>query len=503
SSASASTGADSLWQVGIAVPGAGGPYQMTISGDNRIVLEDILIGDVWVCSGQSNMELSMSRVAPAYPEDIAGADFPAIRQFYVPRHYNFKVPQADVASGDWVKATPETVPAFSAVAFYFGRELHRKTGVPIGLINASLGGSPSEAWLSEEALQAFPHYLEEAMRFRDDSLIANIEKKDNQRREAWYANLDALDRGRLSGQAGWDDPDLDDFSWAEMVLPGFWDQTTFGAVNGVMWFRKTVELPTGLAGQPGDLELGRIVDADSTFVNGVFVGNVTYQYPPRRYHIPEGVLKAGRNVIAVRVVNSSGRGGFVRDKPYRLSVAKDVFDLRGPWKFRLGGEMPPLAGPTFIRWKPMGLYNGMIAPLLKTGIKGVIWYQGESNTGNPGEYRRSFPAVIRDWRQKWGKGDFPFLFVQLANFMQQTRTPVESNWAALREAQQMALAEPNTAMAVTVDIGEWNDIHPLNKRAVGERLALGARHLAYGEKNLAYSGPLYRGMAARGREMVL
>lgn len=257
------------------------------------------------------------------------------------------------------------------------------------------------------------------------------------------------------------------------------------------------------SGKPARLLLGRIVDADSVFVNGVFVGSTGYQYPPRRYQAPAGVLKEGKNVITVRVISEAGKGGFVPGKPYELIIDGQTIGLAGNWLYRQGAEMPPLAARTFIRWKPLGLFNAMISPLLNYRIKGVIWYQGESNAGRPEEYKELFPALIRDWRARWGQGDFPFLFVQLANFMEARPRPSESNWALLREAQLEALALPNTGMAVAIDIGEWNDIHPLNKKDVGKRLALAARRVAYGEKEAVHSGPIYRSMKAEGSKIVL
>ena len=249
--------------------------------------------------------------------------------------------------------------------------------------------------------------------------------------------------------------------------------------------------------------MGRIVDADSVFVNGHFVGNVTYQYPPRWYNVPADVLVEGRNVLVVRVVSNSGSGGFVPDKPYVLALPNRNISLEGTWKMKKGCEMPPLPGETFVRWKPMGLFNVMIAPALNFNIKGAIWYQGESNTSNPAEYAKMFPAMIRNWRSQFRQGDFPFLFVQLANFMEAKTQPVESNWAETREAQEAALALKNTAMAVTIDIGEWNDIHPLNKKDVGVRLALAARKVAYGESKIRSAGPVFKSLKVKGNKLII
>jgi sialate O-acetylesterase len=239
------------------------------------------------------------------------------------------------------------------------------------------------------------------------------------------------------------------------------------------------------------------------YLNGKFVGTTSYQYPPRRYDVPEGILKEGKNTIVVRIINSSGQGGFVENKFYGLDFGNQTVDLQGEWRYKLGVKMEPLAGETFIRWKPMGLYNAMLAPLLKYSIKGVIWYQGEANTGRAMEYRNLFATLINDWRSKWNQGDFPFLYVQLPNFMKSYEQPTESNWAMLRESQLKTLALPNTGMAVAIDIGEWNDIHPLNKKDVGNRLALAAQKWAYGDDKIEYSGPVYKSMRIEGNKIIL
>jgi sialate O-acetylesterase len=489
------------WELMLPKLEAGGPHRMMLQASNLLTIDNILIGDVWVCSGQSNMELPMRRVKPLYEEEIANAHNSFIRHFTVPQTYDFIESRTDLAQGQWLETTPESVLNFSAVAYFFAKELYEKYQVPIGLLNTSLGGSPAEAWMSEEALKEFPGHYAEAQHFKDTLLIREIEQKDQTRIGAWYQELSKKDKGYQGPQA-WHDPSLNTADWATMELPGYWADTELGAVNGVVWFRKEVEIPANAAGEPAKLNLGRIVDADSVFVNGQFIGTTSYQYPPRWYNIPAGVLKEGENTIAIRVINESGKGGFVPDKPYELTVADQRIDLKGAWKHRLGTAMEPLASQTFIRWKPLGLYNAMISPLLNYRIKGVIWYQGESNAGRAIEYLELFPAMIKDWRKQWDQGDFPFLFVQLSNFMEAKDQPAESDWALLREAQRKTLALPNTGMAVAIDLGEWNDIHPLNKKGVGHRLALAAKKVAYGE-DLVHSGPEYESMKVEGNKVIL
>jgi len=496
-------GADCKWKVILSQLKAGGPCSINIDAENHITLKDIMIGDVWVCSGQSNMELPMNRVKYRYQDVIAHSDNPNIRQFIVPHIYNFQEPQEDLQSGRWVSANPKSVLEFTAVGYFFAKELFEKYRVPIGLINASLGGSPAQAWLSENALNAFPEYLETAKKFRDSTYINQIVNKDKDVNDKWYSSLQQKDKGLEKGQKPWFDKDYNDSEWAAMDVPGYWADEQLGFVNGVVWFRKEIDVPASMAGKPAMLWLGRIVDADTTYVNGKIVGTVSYQYPPRIYDVPPNLLKVGRNIIVIRIINNLGRGGFVPDKPYQLSAAGQTIDLKGKWQYKLGAAMDPLPAKTFIEWQPLGLYNGMIAPLLNYRIKGVIWYQGESNTGKPLEYQKLFSALITDWRAKWKQGNFPFLYVQLANFMEVKDQPSESNWAKLREAQLKTLSVPSTAMAVTIDIGEWNDIHPLNKEDIGKRLALAARKLAYGDKNVVHSGPIYKSMKIDGNKIIL
>lgn len=491
-----------LWEVNLGRLEPGGPHQMVIRASNLLTINNIAIGDVWVASGQSNMELPLRRVSWVYPGEIASGNYPFIRQFQVGQTYNFKNPQSDVSGGAWVAANPETVMNFSAVAYFFARELYHKYRVPVGIINATLGGSPAEAWMSQEALKYFPDHYNELQRFKDDQLIKKIEESDRERIGAWYRKLNQHDKA-YQGNQPWYLPGTDTRGWHEMVVPGIWKGTSLEGFNGVVWFKRNFNMTPEMVNQSAMVILGCIVDADSVFINGTFVGATGYQYPPRRYNIPADLVKPGENTIVIRVISHIGHGGFVPDKTYAIVTNTDTLDISGLWQYRTGARMEPLAGQTFVRWKPGGLYNAMISPLLNFRIKGVIWYQGESNAGRAIEYRELFPAMINNWRQNWQQGDFPFLFVQLANFMEAKPQPSESDWAMLREAQLKTTSLPLTAMAVAIDIGEWNDIHPLNKKEVGRRLSLAARRLAYDENRLVFSGPVFDSMKIRGGKAIL
>lgn len=485
------------WKITLPEQKAGGPYTMTI---NEITLKDILIGDVWLASGQSNMELPMRRLTPLYADEIKNANNQNIRFFTVPQKYNFKSPQTELDGGKWEATNPQTILNFSGVAYFFAKELSQKNKVAVGIIHASLGGSPIQAWMDENSLKKYPEYLDEVKKWQNDDLIKSTESGEQALSKAWYTELDQSDIGL---NQHWENFDLNDSDWKTMNIPGSWEDKE-GSFEGSVWFRKEINLTKNQAGKAAFLNLGRIKDADITYINGTKVGNVTYEYPPRWYDIPAGVLKEGKNVIAVRITNGSGKGQFIADKPYYLEIDGNKIDLKTEWKFKIGAKMEKMApGTTFIRWKPTGLYNAMINPLINYNIKGAIWYQGESNTGKPKEYGDLLTTMILDWRNKWNQKEMPFFTVQLANFMEPKTQPVESNWAELRDQQrQVSQKVPNTGLAVIIDIGEWNDIHPLNKKTVGDRLALQALKVA-DKKNIIADGPVYQSMKVEGNKIIL
>jgi len=486
---------DGKWSIALPPINAGGPYTLDIQATNHITLHNILFGDVWICSGQSNMALTMERLKERYGDIIAQSENPSIRYFFIPTTYDFKQPHEDLPTGSWLPANPANVMKFGATAYFFARSLYEKYHTPIGLINASVGGTPIEAWLSPEALRQFPTYQQEAHRFQNDHLIDSILNADRAANRTWHNTLRQADEG-YNKTPHWNDPAFDDHPWPVFNIPGYWSGQGMDNLHGVLWFRKEIDVPAAMTGKPAKLFLGCIVDSDSTYINGTLVGTVGYRYPPRRYEIPPGIIKPGKNIITIRVINSAGKGGFVEDKNYQLIAGDQTIDLRGPWRYHVGATAQPLPPTNFIQYKPGGLFNAMIAPLVHFPIKGLIWYQGESSTARASSYAATFRALISDWRKQWHQGNFPFLYVQLANY--QPISDSERGWPELREAQRQTLDVPNTAMAVTIDIGEWNDLHPLNKQDVGKRLALAARKLAYGEKNLIYSGPLYQSMKIEG-----
>lgn len=497
----ATTSDEGKWQITLPAQKAGGPFEMKIIGSNQIILKDILVGDVWLCSGQSNMEYPMSRLSDKYSDVIAACENSQIRQFKVPQKYDFNAPQEDYSSGSWVSVNPKTILDYSAVAYFFARELNNKHNAPIGIINASVGGSPAESWMSVEALKEFPNYLAEAEKFKNQSYVDEIQGKERKASSDWYTLLNQTDKG-LQSKPTWKDLTYDASFWPTMTVPSFWADQDLGEANGVVWFRKEINVPAILNGKPARLFMGRIVDADSVFINGKFIGTTSYQYPQRKYQVPEGVLRAGKNTIVVRVISNSGRGGFVKDKPYQLFSGSDTINLAGTWQYQLGCSMNSTPGQTFVQWKPTGLYNGMLAPVSNYAIKGVAWYQGESNAERYQEYQKLLAALIADWRLKHNQGAFPFIIAQLPNFMNAKDQPSESSWANFRNAQlNTSKTVGNTAITVNVDLGEWNDIHPQNKEEVGKRLALSSEKLAYGDQKVIASGPIYKSMKIKGNEI--
>ena len=496
--------ADGKWMVTLPPMKAGGPYTMDITGKNKISLKEILIGDVWFCSGQSNMVHQMNIHDVTYAKDIADANYPQIRHFWIPTLTNLQGPQDDLPTGYWKWANPQDVRPFSAVAYFFARRLYEKYRVPIGLINASVGGTPIEAWTSEEGLKDFSTIQTTILKNKDTVYINGLAR--NASAVNAHRPIQVKDKG-MTEPTKWYDPAYLPKGWHSINVPGYWEDQGVRDLNGVVWFRKEVDVPATMNGKPAKVFLGRIIDADVLYINGKQVGNTTYQYPQRRYAVPADVLKTGKNIFVVRVTNTAGKGGFVPDKPYCLFAGSDTVDLKGTWQYKVGEVFAPRTGtpgpyPINAQSQPTALYNAMVAPVINYTIKGILWYQGEANTGRAEEYARLQPAQIVDWRNKWKNNDLPFFYVQLPGFMDYNYLPSESNWAMLRESQLKSLAVPNTAMVVAIDLGEWNDIHPDNKKDVGERLALAAEKIVYGE-NVVHSGPLYQSAVVEGNKVII
>ncbi len=473
------------WELELPALPAGGPHTMQIKGKNQIILDDILVGEVWVCSGQSNMEWTVAQTVNAAKEKAA-ANYPQIRHFLVAKATSLQ-PEKEIKEANWTVCSPETVGGFTAVGYFFAREIYQKLNIPVGLVHSSWGGTHVETWTSGPSFFGSPEFSSLKAKLPADfnNVMAERKKKTDEIISRVQGSLPtAADVKSFSLQ------NYNDNSWATMPVPGLWESKTLPDVDGVIWFRKSFGVPADISLKNVKISLGKIDDVDSTFVNGVFVGSTAAYSEPRIYSIPDGVIKSAGNVIAVKVTDSGGGGG-IYGEPGELFVdfGAAKLPLAGDWKFRIeklfntGSSVDPNAYPTL-------LYNAMINPIIKFAVRGFLWYQGESNAGRANEYNISFPLMINDWRRQWKDSTLPFYFVQLTHFSAGCGTSSNggSEWAELREAQEKTLRLPNTGMAVIIDIGESNDIHPKNKQDVGKRLALIALAKTY-KQNISYEGP--------------
>ena len=494
-SASATAAKNGAWRVELPAHAAGGPYALRVRGDGAaVVVNDVLVGDVWLASGQSNMEWPLSQSKDAQ-QAIASANDPLIRHFKVPKSWSEK-PETRLAGGAWAAASPQTVGYFSAVGYYFARELRAKTGVPIGIINSTWGGSRVEAWMDGKTLGIDTATL--AKRMREIRATEDRNLAITQKKLAQWGALPAND-------TGWQAADLDDSNWVDIAVPTLWEEAGWLGLDGIAWYRTEFQLTAEQARQGVRVSFGRVDDTDQAWVNGVAVGGIEREYnTPRQYDVPAKALRAGRNVLAVKVIDDGGGGGIHGNaEELHVQIADGTrLPLAREWKFRVvQGRLDASDGKNEIETL---LYNRMILPAQPYPLRGVIWYQGEANTDSVADayrYREKFPALIDQWRRQWHAPQLPFLWVQLANFDTGSDAVVdgrtESPWATVRESQSRTLALPATAQVVAIDVGDPKDIHPLDKQTVGHRLALAARHVAYGEK-LVYSGPVYRNASFEG-----
>ncbi|VAX24387.1 Sialic acid-specific 9-O-acetylesterase, partial [hydrothermal vent metagenome] len=498
------------WKVSLAPVPAGGPYELVISGEKTHRIKNVMVGEVWVCSGQSNMEMPLAGwgIINNYKKEIANANYPNIRLLVVEKKAA-NTPQEKFNSDGWKECSSESIPEFSAVAYFFGRYLHGELNVPIGLIETAWGGTVAEAWTSGPALKKFPEFKDIVEKIAaDKSTDEEREIATKKMIAAWPDKIEEILVNSGTFNHGFQKADYNTDKWKTMKLPTTWEETGLD-YDGVVWFSKEVKVPKSWEGKDLVLTLGKINDYDITWFNGKRVGRGTDVADFRVYKIPGNIVKAGENKITVQVLDIGNHGGLYGPaNRMKLSTKDKSISLVGNWKYKVDpikidiNKLPVKPSLNFSPNRPSVLYNGMINPLLPYGIRGAIWYQGESNAGRALQYRSLFKSLINDWRKAWGEGDFPFLFVQLANFMKRYDEPVDESWSYLREAQTMALQLPNTGMAVTIDIGNAIDIHPKNKQDVGKRLALIALAKVYG-KNIPYSGPMYKSMKIEGDKIIL
>ncbi len=489
--ATALAAADGRWQAEVKSPQPGGPYTVTISvGGQSVVLHEVLVGDVWLCGGQSNMELPLSRARNG-ADEIKAADHPEIRLFKV--HQRVAYTPAELVQGSWRICTPETVAengGFSAVGYFFGRKLQSELHVPIGLIQDAWGGTPAESWMSTESLHALKDF---------DAPLAEIQRlhaKGGPEYGSFLMHwLDEYDAG--SGSNNWAAANFDDSGWKTVTVPGGFKELGLADAPGICWFRREFVLPNPLPAGPVVLHLGSIEKMDTAYINGQWVGASSWVENPRSYFVSDSVLKPGTNIIALRVFKIKPQGGFLSPAAdLHLTLGdKSSVPLAGDWKGAVSVDArPPHSLPlTFENYPTMPgvLFQGMIEPVAPLSIRGAIWYQGEAKSERAHQYRTLLPAMISDWRKIFQQGDFPFYIVSLPAFMAHRDQPGEDGWAELREAQALtARTVKNAGLAVTVDTGEADNIHPKDKLIVGERLALDALANEYGKK-ISYAGPTY------------
>ena len=462
------------WELLTDVLPAGGPYQIIV---NNKKIDNVLSGDVFLCSGQSNMELPVNRVTDMFADEVKTYENPNIRQFLVPQVTSFHGPLENTGEARWKECTSDNVMNFSALAYFFAKQLYSVTNVPVGIINASWGGTPVEAWISEPTMQRWPEKVDEKKIYEDDGYRDRLKKLEGENYYRWNLRLDGSDPGLTSDQK-WYYENLLDSDWTQVdLINDKWgkdyERGSDKPVNGSHWLRKHITLsPEQVAGD-AILRMGCIEGADSAYVNGKFVGTIGYQYPPRIYKVPAGTLHAGDNVVTVRVISGNGEPKAVPEKPYKLLTSNgDDISLEGKWGHKIGTRMPQ--GPNLIFWHytPIVLYDAMISPLFNYPVEGVVWYQGESNVSNRELYFDMLTAMIKDWREGYSNENVPFYIVELADFLHPDDKSGRQAWAEMREQQKkVAQADPHATLIKNSDLGEWNDIHPLDKKTLGERVA--------------------------------
>lgn len=483
------------WIVKLDSENAGGPYELFVKGNNTIQIKNVLVGEVWICSGQSNMAFTVSEVSNAEKE-MNDAEYPFIREFAVEKDIS-SFPKEDLKGGKWKVCNKSTVGDYTAVGYFFAKNIYEELKIPIGLIHSSWGGTDSESWTSREAFESsdeFKEMIKEMPKVSLDS-IANAYIKMQEKR------IEALHGIKISikDTATYKEISFNDADWPEIDEPNEWENQELGEIDGVVWLRKIVQLAANDAGKAATIELAMIFDEDITYINGVEVGRNDRYNVIRKYAIPEGLLMEGKNVIAIRIVDNGFTGGiFGKAEDLKICTANAVIPLHGKWKYRVESIFSNIGKNSY----PSLLYNAMINPLIPFAFQGVLWYQGESNAWRAYQYRKAFPLLINDWRKKWGRGDFPFYFVQLSSYnISNGNSNKGSRWAELREAQTLTLQLPNTGMCVTTDIGNPNDVHPTNKQDVGKRLSAIALNKIY-KNNIVCTGPSFKSMEIKGNKVI-
>jgi sialate O-acetylesterase len=492
-------GADRRWQAKIDPPAAGGPYTMTITGHQTVELHNVLVGDVWLCGGQSNMQFALHQ-AQTGAEDAKAADLPQIRFFTVGQRSAYH--PVDTVNGSWSIVTPETAGRVSAVAFYFARRVQQETHIPIGLIVDAVGGTPAEAWTGVAALQQLHDF---------DPLITELNRIAAKGTGPEYGNfvMHWYDDYDIGQKEHWAAPDSDDSSWKQVTIPGGFAGLGVPDTPALVYFRKDFDVPDPVPTGRNMVQLGIIEKMDTVYINGQEIGGSSWVENPRQYFIRPGMLKPGKNVITIRVLKTLPTGGFMsKAEDLRMTIGDKTIPLAGAWKAKLSVDgRPPQPLPLrYQNWPvmPAVLYNGMLQPLTPLSITGALWYQGEENSPRGYQYRKVLTTMIGDWRNLFQQSNLPFYIVQLPAYLLRSATPTDDDWSDTRESQAVvAETVPNTCLAVTIDTGDPNTIHPTNKEPAGDRVARCALANYYGDKKIVFQGPTLAQVERRKGEIRL
>jgi sialate O-acetylesterase len=473
---------------------AGGPYRMTVRGSSEIIISDIYFGEVFLLSGQSNMEQLVERVLDVSEEEIKHTHEPLIRQYLIPATYNFKESEKYMYASSWKSATGQDLMGFSAVGLFFAKNISSTYKMPIGLIMTAVGGSIIEAWMNPVTLRQYGETIPSIEAFKDIAYFNSHIQEQQREADAWSADLIASEH-KLTKEEDYK-------KWDTCMVPSLVSDYGKEGFSGSVILRREITLDQEPVEENAYIYMGSIIDSDQLWINDKLIGSTEYRYPPRKYSIPKGVLRKGSNLITIRIVINNNNGGTIKERPYYLYCDGKRMNLEGEWHYRIAKKaqrvMPSVLFPPLL---PVCFYHTAIVPLSKINIKGVLWYQGESNTGNPETYAAKFTDMVADWRSLYG-WKVPFIYAQLSNYREPLNDTDDSGWAELRNQQRLCLSIEQVAMAVTLDIGEASDIHPQNKKEVGIRLAKAARHLIYQEK-IAYSGPLPDNVVVTGNNVVI
>lgn len=471
---------------------SGGPYtlEVTCKIGQKIHRSPVYVGEVFVCAGQSNMELPMRRVWERFPEEFSGQGVQDVHLYKVMEHYDFTNPLEDHLSAEWRNCRRENLEEVSAVSYFLGKYLYESRKVPVGIINLSLGGTPIEAWMSREGISKWPELLEHRRKLQDVKVQKNLVEQYEKAEKDWQKEIEIQEEKSQRQEA----------FWTPINLPGSLSEAGLPDFCGCIRLRKTFQISSKMKGTRGLLRFGTLTDSDQIYINGVLVGETGYCYPPRRYEIPEGLLMEGENQITIRLICRNGKGRITPGKPYDIMTEQGRIRLDGAWEYRISAVTGPGPEQRFINRGPTGLFQGMTAPCLPYVVRGVVWYQGESNDRNPEDYETLLRTMLMDWRSQWRQETLPFVIVQLPGCG--VDIAAGDAWPKIREAQRRAAELPDTAVTCNLDAGEANDLHPLDKKTIAYRVSLAIRGMIYGE-TLDWRAPQVHGWIRQGNQIIL